>query len=239
MRLLILILLIANALVFTWIQWGQPAPLPEPKEINPDKIHIVRDDEPAQPEAPVAKVGSAPKTEPVVPPTPTPTPTPTPAIAIAATKPAITLCATWGPIPAQRVEDAQIRLNKLKLGERLNVVDTPIHSGPYWVYLPPFKSKADADNKVVELQNSGIKDIAVVRDGKWENAISMGLYGKAAIANDRIAKLKKQGINAQIEARGKTARTFALHHLTDDEVKQIKQMQTDFGGPAIKKTTCE
>ncbi|BBP02216.1 SPOR domain-containing protein [Sulfuriferula nivalis] len=119
------------------------------------------------------------------------------------------------------------------------MLETPIHSGPYWVYLPPLKSKAEADNKTEELKNSGIKDISVIRDGKWENAISMGLYGKEAIANDRVAKLKKLGINAQIEARGKTARTFALHHLSDDELKQIKQMQTDFGGPAIKKTTCE
>jgi hypothetical protein len=130
-------------------------------------------------------------------------------------------------------------LNKLKLGDRLNVLETPIHGGPYWVYLPPLKTKADADKKAEELKASDIKDISVVRDGKLENAISMGLYGKEAIANDRAAKLKKLGINAQIEARGKTARTFALHQLSDDELKQIKQMQTEFGGPAIKKNTCE
>ena len=235
MRLLILILLIANFLTFAWFQWGQPVPIPAPKEVNPEKIHIVSDEPPV-----LTKLPAKPITE-------KPSQPDAPAPAIAITKPPIqsdsavapTLCATWGPIPAQRVEDAQIRLNKLQLGERLNMVDTPTLSGPYWVYLAPLKSKTEADNKVTELQNSGIKDIAVVRDGKWQNAISMGLYGKEAIANDRLAKLKKLGISAQIEARGKTARSFALTQLSSEELEQIKQIQTEFGGPAIKKSVCE
>ncbi len=231
MRLLILILLIANFLTYAWFQWGQPMPVPVPKEVNPEKIHIVRDEPAAKP----ATAPARPATDPVP-----ATPAPVAAVAPAPTKPAApaTLCATWGPIPAQRIEDAQIRLNKFKLGGRLTMLDTPIHSGPYWVYLPPLKSKTDADNKATELQNAGIKDIAVVRDGKWQNAISMGLYGKEAIANDRLAKLKKLGISAQIEARGKTARSFAFNQLSVDELDQIKQMQTEFGGPAIKKTVC-
>lgn len=236
MRLLILILLIANFLTFAWFQWGQPVPIPAPKEVSPEKIHIVRDEPPALTKPPAKPVTGTPSQA------ATPAPGPVAAIAPAPIKPASpvtpTLCAIWGPIPAQRVEDAQIRLNKFKLGVRLTMLDTPIHSGPYWVYLPPLKSKAEADTKAEELQKMGIKDIAVVRDGKWQNAISMGLYGKETIANDRLAKLKKLGISAQIEARGKTARSFALNQLSVDELTQIKQMQTEFGGPAIKKTAC-
>ncbi|NOT17000.1 MAG: SPOR domain-containing protein [Sulfuriferula sp.] len=237
MRLLILILLIANLLTFAWMQWGQPVPAPIPREQYPERIQIVH-------AAPPVIATPKPSTSPSLPTqTAAPVAVPIPATQIEiATAPVTTannICLSWGPIPAHRVDDASLRLSHFKLGERLSTLTTDSQGGPYWVYLPPLKSKAEADDKLSALTNAGIKDIAIVRDGKWQNAISMGLYGKEAAANEHLAKLKQQGINAQIEARGKATRNFSFQHLNIEEVQAIKKMQATFGGPAIKKTACE
>ena len=249
MRLLVLLLLLLNLVTFAWIQWGQPAPQPAPAELNPEKIRIVT--EPALPAkadseqtpAPVAAADAAKTAATVADATPasvaTTTP-PAPEKPASEAKPAIPgVCIAWGPIAINRVEDAQIRLNRLKLGDRLSSEDAATHGGPYWVYYPPLRTKEDADNKVTELQAKGIKDVTVVREGKWQNAISMGLYSKEAIANVRVENLKKLGIAAHIEARGKAARTFTLSNLSTDEHDKIRKIQAEFGGPVLKKIACK
>lgn len=247
MRLLVLLLLLLNLLTFAWIQWGQPEPLAAPAEFHPEKIRIVDESassaetaatvSPAQATAAQAVTDKTPAHIPPASPVTTPVANTPPA---PAAKPAMHgVCMEWGPIAINRVEDAQIRLNRLKLGDRLSAEDATTHGGPYWVYYPPLKTKADADDKAVELQSKGVKDITVVRDGKWQNAISMGLYSKEAIANVRVDNLKKLGITAQIEARGKAARLFTLRDLSTEEEARLKQLQANFGGPVLRKTACK
>ncbi len=236
MRLLVLLLLLLNLLTFAWIQWGQPTPQPAPSELNPDKIHIVKDTtETVESQSEAAPDSTTAVAE--VTPSVTVPETSTPAKPATESKPAI--CIEWGPIAINRVGDAEIRLNRLKLGERISAEDASIRGGPYWVYYPALKTKDDADNKAIELQAKGVKDISVVRDGKWENAISMGLYSKEAIANVRVENLKKLGVTAQIDARGKAARLFTLRGLSADEMDKVKKLQAEFGGPALKKTACK
>lgn len=251
MKLIVLLLLLLNLLAFSWIQWGQPAPEPAPVELNADKVSIVgrSSDNPNKnsvnkaPTAPEIDVNAKPAT--ALPDT-TATPTAIPSSATSSTAPAISAstivrgsCMEWGPVAINRVPDAEIRLNRLKLGDRLGAVDTTVPGGPYWVYFPPLASKEEADSKASEWQGKGIKDVTVIRDGKWLNALSLGLYSKEAIAQVRVENLKKIGINAHIDARGKAAKQFTFYNLNIDEIDQLKKMQATFGGPPLKKTTCK
>ena len=214
--------------------------------------------------APLSVTTSATTSAPATAPAPVPVSTTTPltagnnannspALALAATKSAadaaktiqqspqpVSLdCLEWGPIPAKRADDAQLRLSKLKLGNRLSYQDIAANNGPYWVYLPPLPSRQAANEKVAELQDLGIHDISVAPNGQWQNAISMGLYSNQAAARARVDSLQNKDITALIEARGKSARVFTLSNLTADEHDALRKMQTDFGGPSLKKLTCK
>ncbi|MHB1678637.1 MAG: hypothetical protein ACYCSS_14120 [Sulfuriferula sp.] len=257
MRLVALLLILVNFLVFSWIQWGQPGPQPIPAEIHPDKISLLRGSggsalAPAVTSASLNSIAAstavpATASQPAAPMRSSPFLTKQPLAASAASldkaaaKPAPQTklaCLEWGPIAAKRVDDAQARLIKLRLGNRLAYTDTAPYSGPYWVYFPPLASKLAADDKLAELQGLGLKDIAIVRTGAWQNAISMGLYSKEAIANARVADAQKKGVAAKIEARGKASRVFTLNNLTADEHNSLIKMQADFGGPTFKKISC-
>jgi len=227
-RLLFLLLLLANLAVFVMLQWGSSMTAAHNAHptLHPERIALV-----GEPRAP------SPGKPPVHAPIPAPQPAP-----VSASKPDTNnkICMTWGPIAPTQVDNAVAALDALKLGGRLarQALGTP--GGPYWVYYPPLASKADADNKAAELANLGVKDLAVVRPaGQWQNAISLGLYAKQPIAEARMAELHKKGVQTvSIEARGKTPSLFALRDLDAAEQAKMAQLQQAFADTQLKRVDC-
>ncbi len=223
MRLLFLLLLLANLAVFAMLQWGgsMTAARNAHPALHPEQIALV-----GEPRAP------SPSTPPVHAPIPAP---------VSTSKPNTNkICMTWGPVAPTQVDNAVAALDPLKLGERLTRQALGTPGGPYWVYYPPLASKTAADNKAAELANLGVKDLAVVRPaGPWQNAISLGLYAKQSIAEARVAELLKKGVQtARIEARGKTASMFALRDLDAAEQAKMAQLQQAFADTQLKRVDC-
>ncbi len=46
----------------------------------------------------------------------------------------------------------------------------------YWVFMPPYESLLEANQVLLSLQALGLKDIAVIYNGDWTNAISLGYF---------------------------------------------------------------
>lgn len=221
MRLLFLLLLLANLAVFALLQWGGSitASRDAHPALHPERIALV-----GEPRA--SQSGKSP---------PAPATAPGPRAAASDT-----ICMRWGPVPPAQLDSAVAALDQLQLGERLARVAQGTPRGPYWVYYPPLASKADADNKATELTNLGVRDLAVIRPpGQWQNAISLGLYAKQAVAEARLAELRSKGVqDARIEARGKTASVFALRDLDAAEQAKMAQLQQAFDGIQLEQVDC-
>ena len=63
----------------------------------------------------------------------------------------------------------------------------------YWVYLPPFESRRQADAKLQEIRARGVRDVAVIPGGDLANGISFGIYKNMGNAHRRVAALKEIG----------------------------------------------
>lgn len=71
------------------------------------------------------------------------------------------------------------------------------NGGPYWVYIPPLPGKVEADRKAGELRALGINEFFVVQEtGANHFAISLGVFSTEAAANERLEKLKSQGVRS-------------------------------------------
>lgn len=227
MRLLFLLLLLANLAVFALLQWGGSitASRDAHPALHPERIALVGE----------PRAGQSGKSSPALAPVPAPATVPGPSAAASDT-----ICMRWGPVPPAQLDSAVAALDQLQLGERLARVAQGTPRGPYWVYYPPLASKADADNKATELTNLGVRDLAVIRPpGQWQNAISLGLYAKQPVAEARLAELRSKGVqDARIEARGKTASVFALRDLDAAEQAKMAQLQQNFGGTQLQQVDC-
>jgi hypothetical protein len=71
----------------------------------------------------------------------------------------------------------------------------------YWVYLPPFESARAGRRAVEALLEAGLEDIALIRQGRWNRAVSLGYYIEQSNAVRRRQQVRALGMDAQMIVR--------------------------------------
>ena len=200
MRALFLLLLLANLGLFAWYRWyvqpagtdGVPAaplkaePLKLITELTPAERKALANAAPALAPAPAAATGAPPVSA--------------PGLATAPVAVAALACATYGPFTGSAVTQAADRLKQLGLSGEQHSVPGKAKLG-YWVFLPPFGSKREADSAAAMLRRRGVKDIYVVTDEANRNAISLGVFSQHEGAVERVKEMKKIGFKPVLAER--------------------------------------
>ncbi|MCW8919278.1 MAG: hypothetical protein OQL08_10745 [Gammaproteobacteria bacterium] len=93
--------------------------------------------------------------------------------------------------PLETLADAgalQQRLlaNGIKTGERIEVQEQKIN---YWVMLPAGKDETKVGSVVGALKQKQVKDFFVIRSGRYENTISLGVYSTQERAEQRYKEI--------------------------------------------------
>ena len=104
------------------------------------------------------------------------------------------VCLEWGPFGETERVRALADLDSLALGKLLSQRRVETTTG-WWVFLPPFATKAAADKRVVELKSAGLKDPFVVDGGPQRLAISLGAFRSEDAANAQLVDFVKQGVS--------------------------------------------
>jgi biotin operon repressor len=216
-----------------------PAPVPTPAPAQP-----------APTPAPAIKAAAPATPAPVAPAAPT---NPTPASAAAAVLPPepvkvaapvkkVESCAEWGEFSGTDLTRAQEALATLKLGNDLSQRTVELDHG-YWVHIPPLKKRTDVDKKVAQLKERGIRDYFVVREkGKWQNAISLGVFKSEEAAKKHLDELRSKGVrSAKIGLRQSKLRytVFQVRALDTGTEDKLNALQKDFPDSELKVSACE
>lgn len=158
-----------------------------------------------------------------------------------AARPVPTACVEWGVFAGPDVARADAAMATLELPAP-QVVRTITDAAGYWVYIPPLKTKAEADKKVGELKALGIPDFFVVQDaGNWRFAISLGIFRTEDGAKTFLGGLRDKGVrSAIIERRENFLKQVAyfVKEPAPDVVAKIAVLQRDFPGSEVKAVTC-
>ena len=197
-RALLMFLILANLGVLAWHRWYQQpegaAPVPTPP-LAGKPLQLASELTPAERKDLAAAAEAAP-----------PAPTVVAAVAAAAggtapALPAAIACASYGPFPSdEAVQQGIARLKPLGIAATSPLVAGKAKLG-YWVYLPPFGSKREADAAAALLKRRGVKDIYVVTDEANRNAISLGVFSQKSYAEDRRRAMRKLGFRVLLTER--------------------------------------
>ena len=183
MRVLFLLLVLANAGFLAWVQLfagegEQRDPRPLNRQVAADQVRILGPREiaaaaPAKPEA----ARPAPDAE-------------------------ARACVEWGSFTVTDAARAEKALEPLALGARLSQRRVEELAG-WWVYIAPQGNRPTAAKKAAELKTIGIDDYFVVlEEGRWRWAISLGVFKSEDAANSRLAMLRAKGVRtAQLGQR--------------------------------------
>ena len=179
MRVLFLLLLLANVLFLAWTRWVVPetpatidAPAAGGRELQPIRLRAESPNATATPAADLSGAGL-----------------------LAAA------CVSVGPFidPAQAAA-ANAQLERLGFTSRRRVSQDEVRVG-YWVRVPNLATPADATNALATLQAAGLGDAYVLAEGEPDNTVSVGVYSDPRRAAEVSARVQKAGFTAETSDR--------------------------------------
>lgn len=132
-------------------------------------------------------------------------------------------CMNWAGLGPSDAEKAIKDLEKIGLGEKIKQFRTEEPTS-YWVYVPPRSNAKEAERKVAELKELGVKDLIIISESgsKWLHAISLGVFKTEEGAKKRFAELQERGVKtAQVGER-------------TTQIKEVRLFITDPGDRADK-----
>lgn len=232
MRYIVSLLVIIN--IGIWVYFNQDvfyqtSPSAAHTEIEPDKIHLLTEHQ----------LDLLPKTNIETPATTPPEATAAPQSSVSVTE--AKGCYEWGIFTKNNIDNAQTMANKLLLQATLKE-HTPTEAKRYWVYLPKLKSSEAAQEKAAELRGMGVKDLYILQDSKWKNAISFGIFEDETLATKLYEDLKAKGVkNVTKSQREQGAGNFSLSikNATASDIGHLKDVKTEFPEAEIKEVSCE
>lgn len=167
---------------------------------------------------------------------------PAPPVATQSAMQASDACMEWGEFSGNDLARATAALDALKLGNRLALRQIE-HASGYWVYIPPLKTRADAEKKVAQLKTLGVEEYFVVQEaGRWHNAISMGVFKTEDAAQKFLERIKDKGVKSAIagERMSKFTHTvFVLRNPDAEIAAKVVTLQHEFAGSELKAVACE
>lgn len=239
MKWLCALLLAANLLYWGYHSMaGAPGAIRHSTEINADKVKLLASlpvlnvtrpavaSDIAEAAAPAPLPASAPA------PTPAPRPTPTPA-----PKEVAAICMRWSGTGQPQTDAIRGRLKALGLASSETTV-----SGKVWVYIPPQTDLELAKRKVQQLSDQGVQDFYLINNGgRWQNAISLGVFSNKDGAERRLAELKAQGVRSAVlrEREDSPSHTvFALRKVSADQQQKLEKINSQLKGAQLQTSSC-
>lgn len=238
MRVLVLLLLLANAILYGYFQFVEAQRVTTAvhfPELQPQKVTLLTEQSLAN--IPATPTVAATQT------------TPTTQVAgeasteagVDLTGTATSVCYEWGSFNSTGQARAENLLKTRKVDYEIIPAD-PAQNVRYWVYIPPRKSYKAAQNRVNQLKNLGINDSFVITDARWRNAISLGLFRDEALADSLLQSTKEKNIpDVAIATRNEEGNQvyFMIRNLPDNVREEIGTRKTEFSSSDIKTAACK
>jgi hypothetical protein len=227
MKLLFLFLVLINVALFAWQQgafgrFAESGREPEriARQIEPERIRVLseKDVQAVRERANQARAATA------------PAPPAAPDLTTAQA------CVEFGDFLPAEVARVETALLKLGLGSRqtARAVEVP---GWYQVYLPPFKTRAEAERAAADLAKRGVKELLVVPDGALKLGISLGSFRDPELARAHAAALEKLGVsNVRVADKPApvNATRYQLRELDAAAAQQLAAIRKEFSAQTVR-----
>jgi hypothetical protein len=236
MKLLFLLLLLVNVALFAWQQgafgrFAEAGREPErlARQIEPDRFRVLseKDVQVLRERASQARAALAP---PAAAGSATPLP---PDLSVAQS------CVEFGDFQGTDVARVETALLQLGLGSRQTArpVEVP---GWFQVYVPPYKTRAEAERAAAELGKRGVRDLLVMGDGPLRFGISLGSFKDPELARAHAASLEKLGIkNVRVADKPSpvNAMRYQLRELDAAAAQQLAAIRKEFPAQTLRACT--
>ncbi len=170
-----------------------------------------------------------------------PEPKDTPPSAVASPVPvAEALCVEWRGLNPEEFARVREQLKALVGEQLMSFTEVPLNTRR-WVIFPPLPSAQSAAAKLAELAAAGVQDAFVVKNGDWQNAISLGLYANDEAAGRRVREVEAKGVlgtHVEVLPRQGTEYYFVIRSEDPDALKSLAGIRQAYPNSQQSRVAC-
>ena len=143
------------------------------------------------------------------------------------------VCHAWANLTPDQADRLSQRLRRIGVTPIRTRTETP---DSWWVRIPPQRSRAEAERRVVELNLLGVADTFIVPEaGATQYAVSLGVFKTENRARVLLGQLRDRGVtNAGIEPRVTT--TYRIQ--ADVPTRELRTVESAAPGLRGRRQTC-
>ena len=143
------------------------------------------------------------------------------------------VCHAWANLTPDQADRLSQRLRRIGVTPIRTRTETP---DSWWVRIPPQRSRAEAERRVVELNLLGVTDTFIVPEaGATQYAVSLGVFKTENRARVLLGQLRDRGVtNAGIEPRVTT--TYRIQ--ADVPTRELRTVESAAPGLRGRRQTC-
>jgi len=150
-------------------------------------------------------------------------------------------CMEWGAFSGAAVARADAVIAELALPAE-QVKRVLADASGYWVFIPPLKSRAEAEKAGKALKEFGVTDYSVVLDqNQRRHAISLGLFRTDEAAQTFLKALQKKGVtDAVAEKRDNFLKevVFFIREPSESTVAKLAAMRATLPASEVRAVPC-
>ena len=150
------------------------------------------------------------------------------------------LCVEWRSLNRDEYPKVRDQLKAIASERVMSFTEVPL-STRHWVIFPPLPSPESAAAKLNELMATGLKDMLVVKEGDWRNAISLGLYANAEAAHRRVREAEDKGVlgtRIEVQPRQGTEYYFVIRSEDPDALKSLGDIKQAYPNSRQSRVAC-
>jgi len=150
------------------------------------------------------------------------------------------LCVEWRGLNPEEFARVREQLKALVGEQVMSFTEVPVNTRR-WVIFPPLPSAQSAAAKLRELAAAGVQDAFVVKNGDWQNAISLGLYANDEAAGRRVREVEAKGVfGTRVESlpRQGTDYYFVIRSEDPDALKSLSEIRQAYPNSQQSRVAC-
>jgi hypothetical protein len=234
MRLFVWLLVLLNVGLFAYFNMDMISPKPASTDhsIQPEKLKVLSEKDLAA----MPKKGAFSAENAV-----TSLPNATAQVSVQTVTQVATSCYKWGNFTKTNLPSAQVELVRLGLQSVVNQEAVEQVDKRFWVYYPPLKSAALAQQKAAEIKGLGVSELFIVQDSQWRNAISFGLFQDEQLATNLLNELQAKGVKGVAKALhnpGKSLTSLLIKAVSVDAAAELQKIKPEFVGTELAQAAC-
>jgi len=110
------------------------------------------------------------------------------------------------------------------------------------VYVPPLRSRDEAEQRALEIRQAGVPGARVVNEpDRWRNAISLGIFRTEEAATAQLTRMRAAQVqNAAVVQRNNLLplASILIVEPPAELVGRLAELQHAFAGTALKAVAC-